>query len=271
VATAGEKGGYSADTANDGKRVPPMKKHLRLILFLTAMGFIGGVTVLPYQMSVVSEAPPLPLPLLYVASGVQTALLAFLFGSLGFIMAEKVNLGMPVLRSWLYPQPRRSLDSKGLILAVAGGALLSAAVVWLDQWVFSRHIPGLNQGPAVEWWKGLLTVFYGGVVEEILMRLFFMTLLVWLLAKLFAKEKVPDTLYWIGILLSAFLFGIGHLPLAGEVFGVLTPPVILRTLLANGLLAVLFGYLYWKKGLEYAMISHMTADVMLHVVLVRLV
>ena len=102
------------------------------------------------------------------------------------------------------------------------------------------------------------------------MRLFFMTFLVWLLAKFFAKKEVPSALYWIGILLSALLFGIGHFPLAREVFGSLTPAVILRTLLANGLLAVLFGYLYWKKGLEYAMISHMTADVMLHVVLVRL-
>ncbi|GAA5343915.1 CPBP family intramembrane glutamic endopeptidase [Planifilum fimeticola] len=248
-----------------------MKKNLRLILLLTAVGAIGGVTVLPYQMSVAGETPALPLPLLYVASGVQTAFLVFLFSSLGFRMAEKVNLGMPVLRSWLYPQPRQAMERKGLTLAVVGGALLTAAVVLLDQWVFSRHIPGLSQMPVVEWWKGILAVFYGGVVEEILMRLFFMTLLVWILAKLFTKGEVPSALYWIGILLSALLFGIGHLPLAGEVFGVLTPPVILRTLLANGLLAVLFGYLYWKKGLEYAMISHMTADVMLHVVLVRLV
>lgn len=248
-----------------------MKKNLRLILFLTVMGFVGGITVLPYQLSVMGEAPPVPLPVLYGVNGVQTALSAFLLSSLGFMMAEKVNLGMPVLRSWLYPQPRRAFDPKGIALSVVGGALLSVTVVLLDQWVFSRHIPELVQMPKVEWWKGLLTMFYGGIFEEIVMRLFFMTFLVWILAKLFANGGIPSAVYWTGILLSALLFGIGHLPLAQEFFGSLTPAVILRTLLANGLLAVLFGYLYWKRGLEYAIIAHMTADVMLHVVLVRLI
>src|SRR5690606_33412264 len=96
--------------------------------------------------------------------------------------------------------------------------------------------------PKVEWWKGLLTMFYGGIFDEIVMRLFFMIFLFWILAKLFANGAISSAVYWTVILLSALLFGIGHLPLAQEFFGSFATAVILRTLLANGLLAVLFDY-----------------------------
>jgi hypothetical protein len=257
----------------DREDVFRMKQNLRVILFLTIMGFIGGMAVLPYQMSVGGDhAADLPVPLsaLYVIKGLDTAFQAFVLGSLGFMMAGKVNLGMPVLKSWLYRLPRQPLDHKWLTLSVAGGMLLTLTLVLFDRWVFLRHIPELADIPAVEWWKGLLTMFYGGIFEEIVTRLFVMTLIVWILAKLFSRNRNPSDFYWIVIISAALLFGIAHLPLAQEVFGPLTPAVIVRTLFANGLLGIFFGYLYWKKGLEYAMISHMTADVMLHVVLVRL-
>jgi hypothetical protein len=34
----------------------------------------------------------------------------------------------------------------------------------------------------------------------------------------------------------------------------------------NGVLGVAFGRLYWKKGLESAMIAHFSADIVLHVI-----
>jgi len=47
----------------------------------------------------------------------------------------------------------------------------------------------------------------------------------------------------------------------------LTPLVILRTVVMNGLLGIVLGWLYWKRGLEAAMISHFSADIILHVLL----
>jgi hypothetical protein len=250
-----------------------MKQNLRVIMFLTIMGFIGGMAILPYQMSVGGDqtaALPIPLPVLYVVNGVQIGLSALILSSLGFMMAGKVNLGMPVLKSRLYRQPRQFFDKKWLTLSVVGGMLLTAALVLLDRLVFLRYLPELADIPAVEWWKGLLTMFYGGIYEEIAMRLFMVTLVVWILARLFSKNRIPSAFYWIGIVSAALLFGIGHLPLAQEIFGRLTPALIIHTLLANGMLGIWFGFLYWRKGLEYAMISHMTADVALYVVWVRL-
>jgi membrane protease YdiL (CAAX protease family) len=46
----------------------------------------------------------------------------------------------------------------------------------------------------------------------------------------------------------------------------ITPEVVLLALALNGIAAVSFGYLYWKRGLEAAMIAHFCADFVLYVV-----
>ncbi|MCK7526806.1 MAG: hypothetical protein MZV64_59015 [Ignavibacteriales bacterium] len=47
----------------------------------------------------------------------------------------------------------------------------------------------------------------------------------------------------------------------------LTPLVITRAIVLNGLAGIGFGWLYWKRGLEFAMIAHFSADIVLHVLL----
>jgi membrane protease YdiL (CAAX protease family) len=42
--------------------------------------------------------------------------------------------------------------------------------------------------------------------------------------------------------------------------------VIVRALLLNGIGGIVFGWLYWKRGLLAAMLAHFSADVVLHVV-----
>ena len=56
----------------------------------------------------------------------------------------------------------------------------------------------------------------------------------------------------------------GHLPAADRLWG-LEPVVVLRTLLLNGMAGVAFGWLYWKRGIEMAMLAHFSADIVLHV------
>ena len=54
---------------------------------------------------------------------------------------------------------------------------------------------------------------------------------------------------------SALLFGAGHLPTTATLMP-LTPLVITRALLLNGLGGIVFGWLYWKRGLLAAMLAH---------------
>ena len=100
-------------------------------------------------------------------------------------------------------------------------------------------------------------ILYGGVIEEIMMRLFFMTLVVFVLWKLFAKkeEKPTTAILIVANVIAALVFGIGHLPATLDVLGS-SPMILARCILMNGAFGLLFGYLYRKYGLRYAMLAH---------------
>jgi hypothetical protein len=65
------------------------------------------------------------------------------------------------------------------------------------------------------------------------------------------------------IFISAVLFGVGHLPIAWLLAGGLTVPLVIYVIVANSVFGIFAGFLYWKRGLESAMIAHMVAHVVL--------
>ncbi|WP_268876550.1 CPBP family glutamic-type intramembrane protease [Litchfieldia alkalitelluris] len=66
--------------------------------------------------------------------------------------------------------------------------------------------------------------------------------------------------------MAAVLFGVGHLPAAFSIFGK-SRLVVTRTILLNAIPGILFGWLYWKFGIEIAILSHFLSDICLHVCL----
>jgi len=119
-----------------------------------------------------------------------------------------------------------------------------------------------------EAWKGFLASFYGGIGEEIQLRLLIMSLIAWLASFISktADNKPTNGVYWIANIMAAVLFGLGHLPTTALLVP-LTPLIVTRAIILNGLGGVIFGYLYWKRGLESAMVAHFSADIVLHVLL----
>jgi len=108
-------------------------------------------------------------------------------------------------------------------------------------------------------------------VEEVLLRLFVMSLLVWIFTRIGSRRMpVPSIYYVCAIVLASLLFGLAHLPATANLYGELTPLLVVRAIVGNGLLGIWFGYLYWKKGLEYAIAAHMAGDIFLHAVLAAL-
>jgi membrane protease YdiL (CAAX protease family) len=71
--------------------------------------------------------------------------------------------------------------------------------------------------------------------------------------------------FWAANILTALVFGIGHLP-ATAAIAPLSAVVIARALVLNGIAGIAFGWLYWQSGLEAAMLANFTADLVLHVV-----
>jgi len=46
----------------------------------------------------------------------------------------------------------------------------------------------------------------------------------------------------------------------------LTPILLTRSIVLNGIAGIIFGWLYWQYGLAAAMLSHFSADIILHVI-----
>ena len=78
--------------------------------------------------------------------------------------------------------------------------------------------------------------------------------------------KHTDNIMWVSIILASIVFGLGHLPATSAIMAI-TPAVVLRAILLNGVGGVVFGWLFFRKGLEFAMISHFSLDIVLHVLL----
>ena len=141
-----------------------------------------------------------------------------------------------------------------LITVIAGPVLILP-----DLFFFGRYSQAIMDSyavkPTVPYLIAMVT--YGGVIEEVMLRLFAMSLLVFLLWKLFArKENKPTTaIYVIANVVTALLFAAGHLPTTFILLGS-SPMIIIRCFLLNGVFGLAFGLLYRKYGLRYAMIAH---------------
>jgi hypothetical protein len=106
---------------------------------------------------------------------------------------------------------------------------------------------------------------YGGFTEELLLRWGVMTFLVWAAWRLLQKgEGEPKSIYFVGaIVLSAVIFGMGHLPIASMLSGGLTLPLVIYVILGNSIFGIVAGFLYWRRGLEAAILAHMSAHLVL--------
>lgn len=259
-------------------------EHFRIALLLGLLSFIGGFTVylvvddlLGISVNDLKEQFGLPFVSVALLGGLQVGLLSFILAWIGLALGASIGLDAPIFRRFIYGKDNREAArfspryaAFGAIGAVVGSLLL----MLLDRYAFMPFlsIPKGMDEPAV-WWKGVLTMFYGGIVEEVQVRLFLMTLIAWALLKMSSsnyKDAAAAKFYWTAIIASAIIFGLLHLPATQQAFEVVTPLLVVRAIVLNSLLGIFFGYLFWKKGLEYAILSHMVADVCLHAVFVHL-
>jgi membrane protease YdiL (CAAX protease family) len=235
---------------------------------LTAAGVVGALAILPAVLTAQADLlKDIPVPL-WVVLPLQTLQNAVLIGvavAVGLWLGGKTGLGAPLVDAWLGGARVRGRLARILLPSLASGLVVGAAVIALDEVVFSPRIPqpALNLSPT-PFWQDLLAGLYGGITEELLMRLGLFTVFAWLFAKLSrAADLRPSTkALWGANFVVAILFGLGHLPATAYVM-TLTPLVVLRAVALNGIAGLTFGYLYWKRGLESAMLAHLTTDVML--------
>lgn len=62
-------------------------------------------------------------------------------------------------------------------------------------------------------------------------------------------------------MLSALAFGLSHLPALAPSLPALSASVVAHVTIGNALFGVVAGYLFWRYGLEAAIVSHVFAHV----------
>lgn len=189
-----------------------------------------------------------------LAAIVQPALLVLALAALGAWAAPKVGLDAPAVRAWADHRPVLPELKRQLAPALIAGLAIGATLV-----VFVTIIRPTHEGAEVLRFDLPLPtrVLYGGVVEELLMRWGLMSFFAWLGWRLVGRPaRVPSWTYWTGIGFAALLFAAGHLPALS--FLVPHPPtwLVVLVLAANFVPGVLCGWLFWRRGLEAAMMSH---------------
>lgn len=244
------------------------KKNARLAFFWTALGALSTLAVFPYLLAITPALVtqvPVPLPVLVLAQLAQTSVLLLLLTWIGLRLGQSVGLDSPFARAFVYGLQPPTISRRAISFAVATGIVGGFIILGLDR-LFQPFMPATTQSVNInpELWKRLLASFYGGITEELLLRLFLMTLIVWIIWKIALRDHRPPTafIFWIAIVVAAILFGAGHLPAAAGIWP-LTFVVISRTILLNAILGIAFGFIYWQWGLEYAMLAHFCADIVI--------
>jgi hypothetical protein len=242
--------------------------------FLYSLGLFGVAAGLPYIFALVEgflkkspEPLSVPLSVLYFLQFLQlAALLAFAVG-IGLFAARKIGCGAPLIEGWLAGErvgPEfRAILQPSILLGLGVGVILLLLFVF----VFMPLTPELRTVliSDVALWKKFLASFYGGIFEEILMRLFLVSVFTWLLRKVWSGRNWNSASFWVASAVVAVIFGLGHLG-AASLMLTITPMVVVTAVILNGAAALAFSYLYWKHGLEAAIIAHFSADIVLHVI-----
>ena len=241
-----------------------MKPKLKLGLTLFALGFLGVLTMMTMTFPEgafppeVMQLPPIVLKLLILINPTVFLLVAVVVGILLF---DKVNFKVPVISSLLKIEQEdyKTIFMQQLKYGVLLGLLAGILIVATAQ-IYNAFIPeefGILENEVV---PTLAARFlYGGITEELLLRFGFMTFVVWIVFKL--TKRLNNTAYWIGIVVSTLLFAVGHFPIAFAAIPNPSALLLSYILIGNSVGGLIFGWLYWKKGLEAAIISHAFAHV----------
>ena len=249
-----------------------MTYRTKLFWLLFLAGFAGILSFLLVDLTaIIAMVPPTegttipPLWVIKILSLIQPTLLLALAVFGGVSLSPKVNLSAPAFEAWASDKSFVAALKPQIIPGVIAGVI--AAVVIVFSWAFLRPFMPADFVTRAEAFNRLIPLptrlWYGGITEELLLRWGLLTLLVWAAWRVFQRgRREPGAVCYVGaILISSIVFGVGHLPVAVAIGGPLIMPVVAYVITANAVFGLIAGYLFWRKGLEAAMIAHMLAHV----------
>jgi hypothetical protein len=241
---------------------------------VTLLAGIPGILALSgyiYLTTPPTDVPAgLSLPLLAVSAGGNSLLLLAIACLVGTYTAPRVELRSYLVdwegagdEVWRFLRPEVRL---AVSLGVIGSLLILLLDVALAPFV-AQDLPQSAIGSTDSTIANVLAYapvrfLYGGITEELLLRYGLMSALAFIGLLLTGRRSdgPGSGVMWVTIVISAVLFGIGHLPALAQSVG-LTPALVVRTVFLNAIAGIILGWLYWQRSLEAAMVAHTTFHV----------
>ena len=230
-----------------------LKSNFGYIIFLAIFGLVGGYFTALYSIETLSAemleetiAQVGSIDMLILITVLQSLFYSVVLGLIGKILAEKIGLWKPIV-----------IESKPLVVTVIVSIIAGAILILGDYFIFGSLNDlikeSYNAKPTLNYI--LASITYGGVVEEVMHRLFLMSLVAFLIQKLTKSPEVKPVHLLIANVVAAILFAAAHLPATIVTLGI-DALIIARCFLLNGGFGLIFGLLYRKYGIQYAMIAH---------------
>lgn len=215
--------------------------------------------------AIVFVALLLSLPIPFTAIDVLIGFAALIvLTMLGFWFANKAGIG------WFGWQ-KKAEPWRDVIKALGLGLALGAVLLIILRYGVStfepRILQRLERDATIPLWKWLIILFHAPILEETIFRLFTLSFVAWILTKfkMLRSESgslTPAGSTWANVV-AAFLFALVHLPAwyqAGEVSAMLLASIIGLNMIAG----YVCGWVYLRKGIEFAILTHLGGDVALH-------
>lgn len=250
-----------------------MSTGTRLFIILWLAGMVGVLSILLIDLNALIAITPAsnetdlpPMLVLKLLSLIQPTVLLSLAVLVGVGLASKSGLSAPVAEAVASRGDLITALKPQIIPGIVGGLGGGVAIVLITMATKPFLVTEAARISEFTHVMPLPTrLLFGGVTEELLLRWGMMTFLVWLMWRFFQKgEDKPKPVYYVAaILISSFLFAIGHLPIAFLLFAEPKIALMLLIIAANSVFGLVAGYLYWKKGLESAIIAHMITHIVL--------
>jgi hypothetical protein len=223
-------------------------------MILVGLYFLGNLAGVPLLQK--TNMPVEPVWFWVVATLASAAVIV-----LSMFLANRVALGAPLIEGELLKEDLRPWLRSGLALTILVIVISTPLSLYAN----------LGGDPATYsfGWELLPASFKAGVVEEIVSRFALVSLFVWI-GRFFSRDEAGRPtrgVYWFSILLSALIFGWAHVDARlGHPSATFWDYAVI--MLLNSGLGFYFGLLFWRLGLEWAIMAHFAYDAFVSMLLV---
>jgi len=260
----------------------PMKNTVNWKVFaiLFILYFFSAALTMPYRIDIAFQVRPMEFEIeslihIYIAalSNPLPAGIMFFVLSLGLWFSAQVGLETPLLNAWISREPSLKLFKDifwssfkiGLFLfflcVILDGIMVSLGLIHIIPEIRASQSPefiSFHLGTGVsQFWK-IAYFTFSSIDNEFSWRLFAMGFIVFLLQKIcsYLKTRQEFATILVGILMAAFCSTLFNLP-KQKIFLVWTTMGIVRSFILLFGTETVFGFLYWRRGLESAILCNL--------------